>query len=50
MLDMRMPEVLDVEVSDQLGKEVTSLAPTRSQLLATGMVWGKTRLPLSLRL
>lgn len=27
------------EISDQLGREVTSLAPTRSQLIAKGMVW-----------
>ena len=27
------------EIADQLGREVTSLAPTRSQLIAKGMVW-----------
>ena len=27
------------EISGQLGREVTSLAPTRSQLIAKGMVW-----------
>ena len=26
-------------IADQLGREVTSLAPTRSQLIAKGMVW-----------
>ena len=27
------------EVSDQLGREITSLATPRSQLIANGMVW-----------
>ena len=27
------------EIADELGREVTSLGPTRSQLIAKGMVW-----------
>jgi hypothetical protein len=27
------------EIAELLGREVTSLAPTRSQLIAKGMVW-----------
>jgi AAA ATPase domain len=27
------------DISDQLGREVTSLGPTRSQLIAKGMIW-----------
>ncbi|MFA5975245.1 MAG: ATP-binding protein [Elusimicrobiota bacterium] len=27
------------DIADQLGREVTSLAPTRSQLIAKGMIW-----------
>jgi hypothetical protein len=27
------------EIADALGREVTSLGPTRSQLIAKGMVW-----------
>jgi hypothetical protein len=27
------------DISDQLGREVTSLGPTRSQLIAKGVIW-----------